>query len=229
MEPILQAKRLRKIFLHPSPVEILKEIDIEIYPGESTAIVGNSGEGKSTLLYLLGTLEEASSGNLYIKGKKVTPSTSAPLRNAHIGFIFQSFHLLEDQTALQNVLMPALIAGKEIRKGSFAHTRALELLEQVGLSHRVSFTTRLLSGGEKQRVAIARALCNDPAILLADEPSGNLDSQTALLIHDLLLSCVQKLGKTLIVVTHNQELAALCTNIHRLHQGILLPERLGPL
>lgn len=222
--PILQAKYLRKIFPYPAHIEVLKGVSLELYRGQSLAIMGASGEGKSTLLHILGTLEEPSTGSLLIAGKEVTLRTSASIRNRHMGFVFQSFHLLEDYTALQNVLMPALIAGEDIRKGSPSYMRAIELLDRVGLSHRALFSTKLLSGGEKQRVAIARALCNDPDILLADEPSGNLDKTNSQNIHDMLLHCTRDLNKALIVVTHSQELAALCDLRYRLSNGFLSQE-----
>lgn len=223
ISPILTATDLRKTFTHPSRIEILKGVSLELYPGESLAIMGASGQGKSTLLHILGTLEGANSGELFISGEKVTKRNAPFLRGQHIGFVFQTFHLLDDYTTLQNVLMPALIAGQEITKGSPAYQRGLELLDQVGLSHRAHFSTKLLSGGEKQRAAIARALCNDPRLLLADEPSGNLDEQTSEKIHELLLNCSKQMGKGLIVVTHNAAFAHLCDRLLCLQDGSLTP------
>lgn len=208
--PILEAKALTKTFRHPHQVEILKNISFALYPGESVAIMGTSGEGKSTLLHILGTLDEPTSGDLYIAGKSVLKNPSPALRNKHIGFIFQAFNLLEDYTVLQNVLMPALIGGKDISSHSAAYNRAIRLLENVGLKERIGYHTRLLSGGEKQRVALARALCNDPEIILADEPSGNLDHETSQQIHELLLTSVKEFGRSLVVVTHDNALASLC-------------------
>jgi len=221
MEPSLSAKNIKKTFYHPQEVEVLKDISLDLYPGESIAIMGASGEGKSTLLHILGTLEEPTSGDLLIANKLTTRHRSSYLRNKHIGFIFQSFNLLEDYTALQNVLMPALIAGKEIHKGSAAYRRGCDLLTKVGLERRMHFLTRLLSGGEKQRVALARALCNNPEIILADEPSGNLDHETSSWIHELLIQSVKKLNKSLIIVTHDKELAALCDRKVNLCEGYL--------
>ena len=221
MQPILSAKNIKKTFRRPTEVEILKGVSLDLFPGESIAIMGPSGEGKSTLLHILGTLEEASAGELYIAGQAVSKTPSPQLRNRHIGFVFQSFHLLDDYTVLQNVLMPALIAGEEISPHSPAHNRALYLLERVGLKERALFQTKLLSGGEKQRASLARALCNDPEILLADEPSGNLDHFTAAHIHELLIEAVKEFQKALIVVTHHPALASLCDRTLNLCSGYL--------
>lgn len=221
MKPILSAKKISKTFTYPLNVTVLKSISLDLYPGESVAIMGASGEGKSTLLQILGTLESATSGELVIAGKSVSDHPPPSLRNQHIGFVFQGFNLLEDYTVLQNVLMPALIAGKPIHIHTAAYNRAQELLEKVGVTHRTHFMTKLLSGGEKQRVALARALCNDPEILLADEPSGNLDHETSCRIHELLLHSVKQLNKSLIVVTHDKTLAELCDRILLLCDGHL--------
>lgn len=219
---LLEAKNISKAFYHPKIVHILKGISLKVYAGESVAIVGRSGEGKSTLLQILGTLEDPCNGSLHIEGQKVIHSNRAHLRNEKIGFVFQFFHLLEDYTALENVLMPARIARKPIGRGGKAEQRALSLLEKVGLADRAHFHTKLLSGGEKQRVALARAMCNDPRLILADEPSGNLDSQTAQLIHEILLNFAQDQQKALILVTHDRELARLCTRQYELRDGLLL-------
>lgn len=210
MKPILSAKNICKTFTFPAVVDVLKGVSIDLYPGQSVAIMGASGEGKSTLLHILGTLEDPTSGELFIADKSVAKAPSPVLRNQHIGFVFQAFNLLEDYTVLQNVLMPALIAGKKIHKGSPPYIRAIQLLEKVGLEQRLNFPTKLLSGGEKQRASLARALCNDPEILLTDEPSGNLDHETSQSIHHLLIESVKELKKALVVVTHDQALASLC-------------------
>ncbi len=209
-KPILSAKKISKTFTHPQEVEVLKGVSLEVSPGESVAIMGASGEGKSTLLQILGTLEAPTSGELFIAGKSVGEHPPPDLRNQHIGFVFQGFNLLDDYTVLQNVLMPALISGQPIHKGSIAYERAYLLLETVGVIHRINFATKLLSGGERQRVALARALCNNPELLLADEPSGNLDHETSNRIHELLMHSVKELKKALIVVTHDERLANLC-------------------
>lgn len=219
--PLLQAENISKSFDHPTKVSILQGINLAIYSGQSIAIVGRSGEGKSTLLHILGTLEEPSEGSLSIEGVKVFPSNQTYLRNTKIGFVFQSFHLLDDYTALENVLMPARIGRQSIKKGSLAEQRAWALLEKVGLSDRAHFQTKLLSGGEKQRIALARAMCNDPAILLADEPSGNLDAHTADLIHEILLNFAKEEGKGLLLVTHDKELAVQCSLHYELRNGSL--------
>lgn len=219
--PILEAHEIRKVFSYPAAIEIIKNVSLRVERGESIAIMGASGEGKSTLLHILGTLEGATSGKLLIAGKDVSLHPTANLRNAHIGFIFQSFNLLEDYTALQNVLIPARIAGQKTTEGTLFYERGLLLLEKVGLAERAHYPTRLLSGGEKQRVSIARALCNDPELLLADEPSGNLDHATSQRIHSLLLTSVREMGKALIVVTHDAELAKLCDKTYVLRNGAL--------
>lgn len=220
--PILQARRLKKSFYSPNKVEILKGVDLTVGKGETIAIMGRSGEGKSTLLQILGTLETPCSGNLEITGQLVKNRNKSGIRNRHIAFIFQSFHLLEDYTALDNVLMPAKIARRSTGKGSEAYKHGLSLLERVGLSHRAHFASKYLSGGEKQRVAIARALCNDPQLILADEPSGNLDYQTSLMIHSLLLEFCKEKDRSLIVVTHNSQLADLCDKRYFLKEGVLV-------
>ncbi len=183
--------------------------------------MGRSGEGKSTLLQILGTLDTACEGRLEIVNQQITTFNTNRIRNKNVAFIFQSFHLLEDYTALENVLMPARIAREHIAIGSPIYNRCLNLLDHVGLKERAHFHTKLLSGGEKQRVAIARALCNDPDIILADEPSGNLDRQTAHHIHELLLNFSKVDGKTIILVTHDQKLADLCDRTLHLQDGCL--------
>lgn len=218
---ILKASNLRKSFYNPVKVNILDGVDLEVYRGETVAIMGRSGEGKSTLLQILGTLENACSGDLEIDGLPVTVFNKSKIRNQKLAFIFQSFHLLEDFSALENILMPARIARANTAKGSTHYERACHLLEQMGLADRKGFNTKLLSGGEKQRVAIARALCNNPDIIFADEPSGNLDKQTAAMIHDLLISLAKKENKTLIIVTHDKDLAGLCDKNYTLSAGKL--------
>ncbi|MEX1012895.1 MAG: ABC transporter ATP-binding protein [Waddliaceae bacterium] len=220
MNPILTAKGITKSYRSPILLSVLKGIDLEVNEGESVAIVGRSGEGKSTLMQILGTLENPCSGKVIINGQDACKNRSQ-IRNQSIGYIYQSFHLLEDFTVLDNVLMPAKIARNSTRPGSAAYQRAEKLLHEVGLSKRKHHLAKQLSGGERQRVAIARALCNNPPILLADEPTGNLDSTTASAIHTLLLSLVKEHKKTLIVVTHDKNLAALCDKRLFLTQGHL--------
>lgn len=222
---VLHAKELHKSFYDPQEITILAGVSLEVYQGDTVAIMGASGEGKSTLLQILGSLESPSSGELEIVGEKVTAANSHKIRGRNIGFVFQAFHLLEDYTALENVLMPAKIANKDLTPGSPSHMRGLKLLEEVGLKERASFKAKHLSGGEKQRVALARALCNDPEILLADEPTGNLDHATSSQIHELLLNFVRTEQKALIVVTHDQELAKLMDHLYVLRNATLHKEK----
>ena len=220
-EILLKAKGISKAFHRPVYLPILREVDLTVHRGESIAIMGRSGEGKSTLLQILGTLEQSCKGILEIDGQRITRFNRSKIRNTKLAFVFQAFHLLEDYTTIENVLMPASIGRHAIYKGSPAYQRACALLEQVGIGERHHFSTKLLSGGEKQRVAIARALCNNPDLILADEPSGNLDRQTARQIHELLLSFSRTEGKALLIVTHDRDLADLCTHCYRLSEGKL--------
>lgn len=188
---------------------VLRNIDITIQQGEIVAIVGASGAGKSTLLHLLGTLDTPDSGTITFDGKDISglPETALTrFRNRHIGFVFQAHHLLPEFTALENVMMPSLIGGES---RSVAQQRALELLTQLGLESRANHRPSELSGGEQQRVAVARALINHPSVIFADEPSGNLDSQTARVLHELFFDIRQKQGITFVIVTHNEELARM--------------------
>ena len=219
---ILEAKCLKKSYYNPVEVPILKEINLTVSRGETVAIMGRSGEGKTTLLHLLGTLEKPCHGGIEIAGQDVSVFNKAAIRNRHIGFVFQSFHLLEDYTALENVLMPARIGRSSISKSSPAYQRACNLLTEVGLDSRAHFRSKQLSGGEKQRVAIARALCNDPDLILADEPSGNLDGQTSSMIHDLLFRAAREGNKAMIIVTHDPQLAQRCDRLLTLQNGVLV-------
>jgi len=215
---ILKAKHLSKSY--DLKAEIIKDVSLEVKKGESIAIIGPSGAGKSTLLHLLGTLETPTFGSLEIMGKFANAATCAFLRNQHIGFVFQNFNLLEESSVLENILMPAKIARMNTQNDSEAHNRALHLIEQVGLQDHIHQLAKSLSGGEKQRAAIARAFCNEPDLILADEPSGNLDEGNSALIHDLLLSAAKN-KKALIVVTHSEALAKLCDRRYRISDGIL--------
>ena len=204
---------------------VLRGISATIERGEFVALVGASGSGKSTFLAIAGTLLAPTSGSLRVVG--VDPSGMhehelARVRNQHLGFAFQFHHLLEDFTALENVLMP--VYGAHARISSTWHKRALELLARVGLADRIAFRTSKLSGGQKQRVAVARAVVMRPELVLADEPTGNLDSTTAREVMALILDHVQRHGATLVLVTHDEELAATCTDrVIRLKDGRLLP------
>lgn len=213
---MIHATNLEKTFHHPEKIRLLFNVSLEANLGESIAITGRSGEGKTTLLHILGTLEPFDAGELFIYGEKVTSRNASHLRNKHIGFVFQSFNLLEDFTALENVLMPGRIA-----RSSISTQKGLELLDSVGLASKARFPAKLLSGGERQRVAIARALCNDPDILLADEPTGNLDHANSKAVTDLLFDLVTAQGKTLLLVTHSESLAARCQRHYILNAGEL--------
>lgn len=198
-------------------VEILKGIDLEIKPGESIAIVGASGSGKSTLLGLLAGLDTPSQGRVRHKAlvvSELSEDERAQWRGLNVGFIFQSFQLLPSLTALDNVCLPLQLAGaRQVRE------RALAQLERVGLSHRISHYPKQLSGGEQQRVAIARAFVTEPEILFADEPTGNLDEITGATVSDLLFELTQQQGKTLVLVTHDEDLAQRCQRVVSMHNG----------
>ncbi len=209
----IEAHHLTKEFPGPPKSLVLKNISLQVPSGEALAIMGKSGSGKSTLLHILGTLETASSGTVSLQGQPLKHLPLAIWRRLHIGFVFQSFHLLEDYTVLDNVLMPARIAKQNASK-----TKGLSLLDKVGLADSAYKLAKHLSGGEKQRVALVRALCNDPELILADEPSGNLDKKTSETIHSLLLNLVETERKTLVIVTHDHDLAKLC------HRTLILAE-----
>jgi lipoprotein-releasing system ATP-binding protein len=188
-------------------LEVLKEVNLTIARGEVVSIVGRSGAGKSTLLHILGTLDRADKGTLLLDGVEVSSLNDRKLsafRNHRIGFVFQFHHLLPEFTALENVCMPALIAGKD---HSEAKGRAMELLHYLAIDHRADHKPSELSGGEQQRVAVARALMNKPAVVLADEPSGNLDSASSKELHRLFFDLRDRFEQTFIIVTHNAELA----------------------
>ncbi|MRR53221.1 MAG: ABC transporter ATP-binding protein [Deltaproteobacteria bacterium] len=206
---LLEIRDLRKSFqTDMARIDVLNGINLNVMKGDTIALVGASGAGKSTLLHIMGTLDKPSSGNVFFQGEDVftlNERALATFRNRSIGFVFQFHHLLPEFTALENVMMPALISGisKDVARES-----ALVFLEDVGLSHRVKHKPGELSGGEQQRVAIARALVLSPALLLADEPTGNLDRKTSEEVHELLAGIQRKTGLTLIIVTHNERLAA---------------------
>jgi len=203
---MIKASNIRKSF---GSLEVLKGISLEVSKGEVVAIVGASGAGKTTLLQILGTLSTADSGTLTIDGKEVSGLGDKALsrfRNEHIGFVFQFHNLLPEFTALENVMIPALIAGRD---RSQTEQEAKRLLDMMQLSERTTHKPSALSGGEQQRVAIARALINRPALLLADEPSGNLDSKNREEIHSLFFRLRDELGQTTIIVTHDEKLAKM--------------------
>ena len=216
---ILQAESIEKSF---GTLKVLRGIDFSAQKAEVIAIMGASGAGKSTLLQILGTLSTPDSGRLTIDGIDVSRLSSreiSELRNRKIGFVFQFHHLLPEFTSLENVMIPAFIAGRSEKD---ARKAALALLEELGLSERISHKPSELSGGEQQRVAIARALINKPSILFADEPSGNLDSATKEDLHRLFFELRDKYGLTIIIVTHDPELAALCDRTMHMKDGLFV-------
>jgi lipoprotein-releasing system ATP-binding protein len=201
-------------------LRVLRGLNLSITKGEILAIVGASGAGKSTLLHILGTLDRPTSGSVMYEGMDVftlSDEDLAHFRNKQIGFVFQFHHLLPEFTALENVAMPALIAGEKL---AAVRSRALELLREVGLANRADQKPPKLSGGEQQRVAVARALMNSPKVVLADEPSGNLDSANARNLHRLLWTLSRSRGQTIVVVTHNEALAKQADRVVRIVDGV---------
>lgn len=206
-------------------IHVLSGVSLDIRSGETVAVVGPSGSGKSTFLQILGTLDRPTGGTVMLDGVDVFKQRASHidrLRNRHIGFVFQFHHLLPDQTALGNVALPMIIQGVRPKQ---AHENAAAGLERVGLSHRLDHRPGELSGGEQQRVAIARALVMNPGLLLADEPTGNLDPSTADGVFELLLELNREMGSTLVVVTHSMELASRFPRILRVVDGTLVEER----
>jgi len=220
MSALVEVADLSKSFgTRAGKVEVLKRIDLTVTAGETIALVGASGAGKSTLLHILGTLDRPTSGRVLFDGEDVFRRSDASLaqfRNSAIGFVFQFHHLLPEFTALENAMMPALISGMKKHE---AESLASTLLGDVGLSHRLTHRPGELSGGEQQRVAIARALVLSPRLLLADEPTGNLDMKTSGEVHDLLADIHRSRGVTLMIVTHNERLAAGMDRIIRMVDG----------
>jgi len=221
-ETILSCRDLRKTFtIGKQDVPVLKGINLDVQRGERIAIVGASGSGKSTLLHLLGGLDNASGGSVQILGQdmqKMDETQRGEMRNRSLGFVYQFHHLLPEFSAWENVAMPALIAGQ---RPAEAMTRALQLLEDVGLRDRASMRPPKLSGGEQQRVAVARALMNSPAVVLADEPSGNLDTVNAQALHALIWDLSRKRGQTFVVVTHNEALARQSDRVAKIADGVV--------
>jgi lipoprotein-releasing system ATP-binding protein len=222
---VIEARNIHKTYSHAGKtLHILKGIDLKVRKGGFVALVGPSGAGKSTLLHILGGLDTPTQGEVFFEGKNIYGLEDAALcflRNSGVGFVFQFYHLLPEFTVLENVMMPALIgrgAGHGIEQ------EALILLKEVGLSERAGHFPSQLSGGESQRVAIARALINNPAVLLCDEPTGNLDSATGTEVFNLLKNVNKQRGATLVLVTHNTELAAMAEETYDLRDGILYSE-----
>ncbi|HWZ28366.1 MAG TPA: ABC transporter ATP-binding protein [Gemmatimonadales bacterium] len=223
MNALLESRGLRKVFAggDGQPLEVLRGVDIEVRRGELIAIVGTSGAGKSTLLHLMGTLDRPTSGDLWLEGSRyadLDPGALSDLRNRRIGFVFQFHHLLREFSALENVMLPMLIAGASDRQ---ARSRAEERLSAVGLAGRMSHRPAELSGGEQQRCAVARALVQDPALVLADEPSGNLDHANAEILHETFFRLAREFETAVVVVTHNRQLAARADRVLWLQDGRL--------
>jgi len=219
---ILQAEKLNKVYTNgPDRIHVLKDLELSVRAGEMVAIVGASGSGKSTLLHLLGGLDRPTSGRLFFHGFDIFSQADIDLmgfRNKTVGFVFQFHALLPEFTALENVMMPLLIGG--VKRGE-AERRARAMLESVGLSERVRHRPAQLSGGEQQRAAIARALVHGPQLLLADEPTGNLDSKTGMVVFSVLREQHKAKGLTSVIVTHNERLAAACDRVLHLSDGKL--------
>lgn len=216
---MLVAKGIKKNY---GTLEVLKGVDISVSAGEIVSIVGSSGAGKSTLLHILGTLDKADEGEILMAGERIDQLTGkklAAFRNRHTGFVFQFHHLLPEFTALENVCIPGWIARRPARE---VISDARSLLDRLGLSHRMDNKPSELSGGEQQRVAVARALLNKPAIIFADEPTGNLDSENARALHRLFFQLRDELGQTFLVVTHNEELATMSDRVVHMRDGLVM-------
>jgi lipoprotein-releasing system ATP-binding protein len=233
--PLLSAHDLHKTYRKNAiKVPVLGGLDLDVYPGEFLTIIGASGSGKSTLLHLVGTLDRPDQGSIVLEGRRIDnlPAEQRDrLRNQTFGFIFQFYHLLPEFNTLENVLLPQMIAQSAwgwLGRGRALRRRGRELLDRVGLGHRLKHKPRELSGGEMQRAAVARALMNEPRILLADEPTGNLDAESGLEVVRLLRDLNRQEGLTIIMVTHNLELAAGSDRVVRLAAGKVAPAGLDP-
>lgn len=223
MTALLEARSIRKVFAggDGQPLEVLRAVDLTVRRGEFVVVVGASGAGKSTLLHLLGALDRPSGGDVWLDGSRyadLDPDALAELRNQKLGFVFQFHHLLREFSALENVMMPLLIGGVATRE---ARSRAEEVLSLVGLAGRMTHRPAELSGGEQQRCAVARALVHDPGLVLADEPSGNLDHANADRLHEVFFRLAREYETAVVVVTHNRQLAGRADRILMLEDGRL--------
>ena len=228
-KPLIEMHGIRKSYYigKPNELEILHGIDLTAYPGEFVAIVGESGSGKSTLMNIIGVLDKPTSGEYTLDGVNIHDAKDnqlADIRNRKIGFVFQTYNLIGRQSALKNVELPMLYAGVP---GGERTRRAKEWLERVGMGERMKHQPNELSGGQKQRVAIARAMVNEPALILADEPTGALDSQTSRTVMDLFHEMHNTYHKTIVLITHNPELADECERVLTLRDGLIVGERKG--
>ena len=228
-KPLIEMHGIRKSYYigKPNELEILHGIDLTVYPGEFVAIVGESGSGKSTLMNIIGVLDKPTSGEYTLDGVNIHDAKDnqlADIRNRKIGFVFQTYNLIGRQSALKNVELPMLYAGVP---GGERTRRAKEWLERVGMGERMKHQPNELSGGQKQRVAIARAMVNEPALILADEPTGALDSQTSRTVMDLFHEMHNTYHKTIVIITHNTELADECERVLTLRDGLIVGERKG--
>jgi lipoprotein-releasing system ATP-binding protein len=224
MTALLEARSIRKVFAggDGQPLEVLRAVDLTVHRGEFVAVVGASGAGKSTLLHLLGALDRPSGGDVWLDGSRyadLDPDALAELRNQKLGFVFQFHHLLREFSALENVMMPLLIGDVLTRE---ARSRAEEVLSLVGLAGRMTHRPAELSGGEQQRCAVARALVHDPGLVLADEPSGNLDHANADRLHEVFFRLAREYETAVVVVTHNRQLAGRADRILMLEDGRLV-------
>ena len=228
-EPVIRMEKIVKTYHQgkPNELEILHGIDLVVNQGEFVSIVGESGSGKSTLMNIIGVLDRQTSGNYYLEGQDVNSMTDevrSAVRNQRIGFVFQNFNLLPRANALKNVMVPLMYGETRVKE---QRERAMKMLAMVGMEERATHRPNELSGGQKQRVAIARAMINDPAIILADEPTGALDSKTGHMVMDLFHKLHEEQGKTIVLITHSQELAAETQRIVTLLDGEIVAERGG--
>lgn len=228
-KPLIEMSKIIKRYYvgQPNELEILHGIDLKVYPGEFIAVVGESGSGKSTLMNIIGVLDKPTEGEYFLDGidlGKCPDDDMSNIRNEKIGFVFQNFNLIGRTSALKNVELPMLYAGMSAKKRT---ERAMELLDMVGMKDRGNHKPNELSGGQKQRVAIARSLANNPAIILADEPTGALDSETSRIVMNIFHDLNRNQGKTIVLITHSKELAEECPRVVTIKDGLVIGDREG--